>query len=56
MVVSGKSTKIGKETIAGYFEMLLRHWDRLYGLVGRVPGYRSRGPGSIPCATIFSET
>jgi hypothetical protein len=27
----------------------------LYGLVGRVPGYRSRGLGSIPIATRFSE-
>jgi hypothetical protein len=24
-------------------------------LVVRVPGYRSRDPGSIPCATRFSE-
>jgi hypothetical protein len=29
--------------------------DHLRGLVVRVPGYRSRGPGSIPGATIFSE-
>jgi hypothetical protein len=29
--------------------------DRLCGLVARVPGYRSRGPGSIPGATGFSE-
>jgi hypothetical protein len=29
--------------------------DRLCGLVLRVPGYRSRGPGSIPGATRFSE-
>jgi hypothetical protein len=29
--------------------------DRLCDLVVRVPGYRSRGPGSIPCATRFSE-
>jgi hypothetical protein len=28
--------------------------DRLCGLVVRVPGYRSRGPGSIPGATRFS--
>jgi hypothetical protein len=27
--------------------------DRLCGLVVRVPGYRSRGPGSIPGATRF---
>jgi hypothetical protein len=36
-----------------------RNWrkrdDRLCGLVVRVPGYRSRGPGSIPGATRFSE-
>jgi hypothetical protein len=29
--------------------------DRLCGIVLRVPGYRSRGPGSIPGATRFSE-
>jgi hypothetical protein len=29
--------------------------DRFCGLVLRVPGYRSRGPDSIPSATIFSE-
>jgi hypothetical protein len=29
--------------------------DRLCGLVVRVPGYRSRGPCSIPGATKFSE-
>jgi hypothetical protein len=28
---------------------------RLCGLVVRVPGYRSRGPGYIPGATRFSE-
>jgi hypothetical protein len=28
---------------------------RLCALVVRVPGYRSRGPGSIPVATGFSE-
>jgi hypothetical protein len=27
--------------------------DRLCGLVVRVPGYRSRGPGTIPSATDF---
>jgi hypothetical protein len=30
-------------------------WDRLCGLVVRVPGYRSVSPGSIPGATRFSE-
>jgi hypothetical protein len=29
--------------------------ESLCGLVLRVPGYRSRGPGSIPGATTFSE-
>jgi hypothetical protein len=29
--------------------------DRLCGLVGRVPGYRSRGPVSIPGTIRFSE-
>jgi hypothetical protein len=29
--------------------------DRLHCLVVRVPGYRSRGPGSIHGATRFSE-
>jgi hypothetical protein len=29
--------------------------DRLCGLVVRVPGYKSRGPGSIAGATRFSE-
>jgi hypothetical protein len=29
--------------------------DHLCGLVVIVPGYRSRGPGSIPGATRFSE-
>jgi hypothetical protein len=28
---------------------------RTYGLVVRAPGYRSRGPGSIPGATRFSQ-
>jgi hypothetical protein len=31
------------------------HVDRLCGLVIRVPGYRSKGPGSILDATRFSE-
>jgi hypothetical protein len=29
--------------------------NRLCGLVVRVPGYRSRGPGSIPGTTRLSE-
>jgi hypothetical protein len=31
------------------------HFDRLCGLVVRVPDYRSTGPGSILGATRFSE-
>jgi hypothetical protein len=30
-------------------------FNSLCALVVRVPGYRSRSPGSIPCATRFSE-
>jgi hypothetical protein len=36
--------------------LFLRLWEELTapcGLVVRVPGYRSRGPGSIPCASRF---
>jgi hypothetical protein len=29
--------------------------DRLCGLMGRVPGYRSRGPGLISGTTRFSD-
>jgi hypothetical protein len=31
-----------------YFKLLSREQDRLCGLVVRVLGYRSGGPGSIP--------
>jgi hypothetical protein len=37
------------------FELRLSLPDGLCGLVVSVPGYRSRGPGSIPGATRFSE-
>jgi hypothetical protein len=30
-------------------------FDRLCGLVVGVPGHRTRGPGSVPCTTRFSE-
>jgi hypothetical protein len=36
-------------------EILFPSTDRLSGLVVRVPGCRSRGPGSIPGATRFSK-
>jgi hypothetical protein len=35
--------------------MKVKSKDRLCGLVVRVRGYRSRGQGSIPDATRFSE-
>jgi hypothetical protein len=38
-----------------FLYVMLKKVDRLCVLVVRVPGYRSRGPGSIPCATRFSE-
>jgi hypothetical protein len=38
-----------------YFIKAFHKWDRLCGLVVRIPGYRSRGPGSIPITTRFSE-
>jgi hypothetical protein len=34
---------------------MLRKYDRPCSIVVRVPGYRSRGPGSISGATRFSE-
>jgi hypothetical protein len=33
----------------------LLKFDRLFGLVARVPGYKSKGTGSIPGATKFSD-
>jgi hypothetical protein len=39
----------------GYLQTIEKNEDRLCGLVVIVPGYRSRGPGSIPGATTFSE-
>jgi hypothetical protein len=37
------------------YKFYLERNERLCGLVVRVAGYRSRGPGSIPGATRFSE-
>jgi hypothetical protein len=34
---------------------LIINYAGLYGVVVRVLGYRSRGPGSIPGTTRFSE-
>jgi hypothetical protein len=47
-----KSTSI---IIMNIFSSILEHTDSLYGLLVRVPGYISRGPGSIPGAKRFSE-
>jgi hypothetical protein len=41
--------------IMKYLKIFVCHEDRLCGLVVRVPGYRSRSPGSILGATRFSE-
>jgi hypothetical protein len=38
-----------------HFPLKYHEGDCLCGLVVRVPGYRSRSPGSIPSATRFSE-
>jgi hypothetical protein len=54
------------EELNDYFQTVLKSfniciegiftiYDSLCGLVVRVPGYRSRGPGSILDATKFSE-
>jgi hypothetical protein len=38
-----------------FIYVMLKKVDRLCSQVVRVPGYRSRGPGSILCATRFPE-
>jgi hypothetical protein len=38
-----------------YILQFCQLFDCLCGLVVRVPGYRPRGPGLIPCATRYSE-
>jgi hypothetical protein len=38
-----------------FIYVMYKKVDRLCGQVVRVPGYRSRGPGSNLCATRFSE-
>jgi hypothetical protein len=44
------------DTWSNFCGPMCTSYDRLCGLVVRVPGYRSMGPGSIPGATrIFSE-
>jgi hypothetical protein len=55
------AAKIKKKTFEYEIELfntsyyLLSRYDRICGLVVGVPGYGSRGPGSIPGAFIFSE-
>jgi hypothetical protein len=44
-----------RRLVGGVSARLRAYQDRLCGLVVRVPGYRSIGPGSIPGATRFSE-
>jgi hypothetical protein len=41
--------------IAEFIYVTQKKVNRLCGLVVRVPGYRSRGPGLIPSAIRFSE-
>jgi hypothetical protein len=43
------------DTVLSRFSDIPSFIDCLCGLVDRVPGYRSGSPGSIPCATRFSE-
>jgi hypothetical protein len=45
----------GTNCIYTVIYVIQKEVDRLCGLVVRVPGYISRGPGSIPGATRFSE-
>jgi hypothetical protein len=49
-----KGMTMDKSTIMIVTSVLIYH-DRICDLVVRVPGYRSRGPGSIPGVTRFSE-
>jgi hypothetical protein len=47
-----KNSPTGLQTL---ISEVYAHVDRFCGLVVRVPGYRSTGPGSIPGAFRFSE-
>jgi hypothetical protein len=49
------SADVGTEIRKHILEIFFFVIDRLCGLVVRVPGYRSKGLGSIPGATRFSE-
>jgi hypothetical protein len=37
--------------VSGFYDGVYKEYDRLCGLVVRVLGYRSEGPGSIPGTT-----
>jgi hypothetical protein len=41
------------DILGTFLQSTYTFWDRLRGLVVWVPGYKSRGPGSIPGATTF---
>jgi hypothetical protein len=47
--------KLHEAYISTFNFLLSQCVGRLCGLVVRVPGYRSKGPGSISGATRFSE-
>jgi hypothetical protein len=47
---SRRMLKTSIEFVSNFYSLS----DSLCGLVLRIPGYRSRGPGSIPGATRFS--
>jgi hypothetical protein len=49
-------TEIGHKRACRFYEnYYYYYYDRLCGLVVRVPGYRYKGPDSIPDATRFSD-
>jgi hypothetical protein len=47
--------KFVKRDMSFHHHLVISNTHRLCGLVVRDPGYRSRGPVSIPSATRFSE-
>jgi hypothetical protein len=44
-----------RPSVKMFFLEFMKDTDHLSCLVVKVPGYRSRGPGSIPSAGRFSE-
>jgi hypothetical protein len=58
VIVTGYTTEmyhVSCEVRTEFIYVMWKKVDRLCGLVVRVPHYRSRDPGSILSATIFSE-